>query len=202
MQVKTLTASVGCDIAVAEKWAVPLTRAMARFDISSPARQAAFLAQVAHESQRLSRVEENLNYRADRLQQMFPRYFDQKLAADYARQPQRIASRIYAGRHGNGFEAGGDGWRYRGRGLIQITFRANYRECGLALGVDLEAEPDRLLEPDLAALSAGWFWQKNDLNSLADAGDFRRITVRINGALNGQEDRLALYAMAKAALVA
>lgn len=202
MQANTLAAAVGCNSGTATKWALPLTRAMTRFEINTPSRQAAFLAQVGHESRRLLVLEEDLNYRADRLQQMFPRYFNQKLATDYARQPQRIASRIYAGRYGNGPEEGGDGWRYRGRGLIQITFRANYRECGLVLGVDLEAEPDRLLEPDLAALSAGWYWQSKGLNRLADAGDFQRITLRVNGGLVGQDDRLALYATAKAALVA
>lgn len=200
MTPQQLAAAVGCSAALSQKWAQPLTDAMTRFEINTPAREAAFLAQVAHESGRFSAIEENLNYRADRLLAVFPSHFTQQEAQAYARQPSRIASRVYARRLGNGDEASGDGWRYRGRGLIQITGRDNYRDCGGALGVDLLADPDRLLEPDLAALSAGWFWHAKGLNASADTGDFSRITLRINGGMNGQPERLALWASAKAAL--
>lgn len=200
MTPQQLAAAVGCSAALSQQWAPALTDAMARFEINTPARQAAFLAQVAHESGRFTVIEENLNYRADRLTAVFPRHFIQQEAQAYARQPARIANRVYSGRLGNGDEASGDGWRFRGRGLIQITGRDNYHACGDWLGVDLLADPDRLLDPALAALSAGWFWHFNGLNAPADRGDFARITLRINGGLNGQPDRPALWKQAQAAL--
>lgn len=181
-------------------FAAPLAEAMVEFGIDTPARQAAFLAQIAHESGGLRYLEEKLNYSADRLRAVFPRHFSTQEAIVYARQPSRIASRAYAGRLGNGDEESGDGWTYRGRGLIQITGRDNYRACSLALGVDLLAEPDRLLEPVLAARSAAWFWQERGLNRYADAGDFTAITLKINGGLNGQPDRLAYWGRAKEVL--
>jgi putative chitinase len=185
---------------MAEKWAQPLTAAMARYEINTPTRQAAFLAQVMHESARFTTLVENFNYRADRLVAVFPGYFDEHEALAYARQPSRIASRVYANRMGNGDEASGDGWKYRGRGLIQITGRGNYFECGVTLGMDLIADPDKLLDPDMAAMSAACYWKTHGLNELADAGSFSTITKRINGGLNGQPERLALLGKAKIAL--
>lgn len=190
----------GCGSPMAAKWAKPLTAAMDRYEINTPTRQAAFLAQVMHESARFTALVENFNYRADRLVSVFPAYFDEHEALAYARQPSRIASRVYANRMGNGDEASGDGWKYRGRGLIQITGRGNYLECGVTIGVDLIAYPDKLLEPDMAALSAACYWKKHGLNELADAGSFSTITKRINGGLNGQPDRLALWGKSKIAL--
>lgn len=146
----------------------PLNDAMTEFGIDTPQRQAAFLAQLAHESGSLRYVRE--------------------LASGDAYDTGRLAERL-----GNTPEADGDGQRYRGRGLIQITGTGNYRACGLALGLDLLAHPELLEQPVNACRSAGWFWQTHGLNALADAGDFERITRKINGGLNGQADRLAFY---------
>ena len=138
----------GCRIERANKWHLPLNDAMAEYGITTPARQAAFLAQVAHESARLGVLEENLNYSAEGLVKVFPRHFPTlKAAALYARQPEKIASKVYANRLGNGDEESGEGWLYRGRGLIQITGADNYRACGTALGLDLIASPEKLTIP-------------------------------------------------------
>lgn len=183
------------------RFARPLADACAEFGIDTPARMASFLAQVAHESENLSRLVENLNYSAEGLRGVFPRYFaDPATALDFARQPQRIANRVYAARMGNGDEASGDGWRFRGRGLIQVTGRSNYSACGLALGLDLLAAPELLEQPGPASRSAAWFWSSRHLNGPADRGDIEAITRAINGGLNGLDDRKAHYARALAAL--
>ncbi|EXF95814.1 hypothetical protein HK44_020745 [Pseudomonas fluorescens HK44] len=170
-----------------------LNTAMGRFQIITVRRIAAFIAQVGHESGQLARVVENLNYGAPGLMATWPNRFPADLAAACARQPEKIANIAYASRMGNGNSTSGDGWMYRGRGLIQITGRANYQECGDALGVDLVGNPDLLTQPQYAALSAAWFWSINGLNTLADAGNFTGITQRINGGQNGAADRLNLY---------
>ncbi|AVM76186.1 glycoside hydrolase family 19 protein [Magnetospirillum gryphiswaldense] len=182
------------------RFATQLAEACAEWVIDTPLRQAAFLAQIAHESGQFRVLAENLNYSAEALLRVFPRHFDAGQAATYARQPQRIGSRVYANRMGNGDEASGDGWRYRGRGLIQVTGKANYAACGTALGLDLIAQPDLLEQPGPAAHSAGWFWHRNSLNRPADARDIETITRRINGGLTGLDDRKACYARACAAL--
>ncbi len=147
-----------------------LNATMAEFDINTPARQASFLSQIGHESGQLRYVRE--------------------LASGAA----------YEGRKDLGNTQPGDGQRFRGRGLVQITGRANYIACGAALGLDLLAEPALLERPDLACRSAGWFWKSHGLNELADAGDQTRVTKRINGGTNGLADRLALFAVAKRVL--
>lgn len=191
----------GCRIERANKWAPPLNEAMAAYDINTPARQAAFLAQVAHETARLSVFEENLNYSAEALVRVFRKYFPTlKDAALYARQPQRIANKVYANRMGNGDEASGDGWLYRGRGLPQLTGKDNYWAASQAVGVDLVGDPDKMLLPRVSAFVAAWFWARNSLNALADKGDFVGITKRINGGTNGLQDRLALFKGAQEAL--
>lgn len=182
------------------KFATPLAEACAEWGIDTPLRLAAFLAQIAHESGQLRTVVENLNYSAEALLRVFPRHFDATQATAYARQPERIGSKVYANRMGNGDEASGDGWRYRGRGLIQVTGKANYAACGTALGLDLIAQPELLEQPSPAARSAGWFWHRNGLNRQADARDIETITRRINGGLTGLEDRKAHYTRACAAL--
>lgn len=157
----------------ADLFAVPLSDAMAEFGIDTPARQAAFVAQVGHESGSLRYVEE--------------------LASGDA----------YEGRHDLGNTQPGDGRRFKGRGLIQITGRTNYGACSQALLGDENAlldDPARLCDPALAARSAAWFWQKHNLNALADSGDFKTITKRINGGLNGYDDRLAFWDRAKTAM--
>ena len=177
---------------VAGVFVVALQRAMDEREIDTPARRAAFLAQVGHESSQLTRLVENLNYSAQGLAATWPsRYLGpdgqpNALALRLARNPQAIADNTYATRNGNGDEASGDGWRFRGRGLLQITGRANYRLVGEALGEPLEAEPWRLEQPVPAARSAAWWWAGHGLNELADRGEFAAITHRINGGLNGQ----------------
>ena len=177
-----------------------LNTAMNAYQIVGTQRVAAFLAQVGHESGQLQHVVENLNYGAQALVATWPSRFTQALAAQVARQPQQIANIAYASRMGNGDASSGDGWNYRGRGLIQITGRSNYQACGDALGVDLIGNPDLLGQPQYAAMSAAWYWATNGLNTLADAGSFDAITQRINGGQNGAADRQELYATAQQVL--
>jgi len=171
-----------------------LNTAMNRYQIVGPKRIAAFIAQVGHESGQLTRLVENLNYSADALRKTWPSRFDVELASAVARKPEQIANIAYGNRMGN--TAPGDGWKYRGRGLIQITGQNNYRACGEALGLDLIAQAELLEKPQHACMSAAWFWATNGLNTLADAGKFDAIIQRINGGQNGAADRQALYAKA------
>jgi len=175
---------------VAGFFVAALNAAMARYRIDSPVRVAAFLAQVGHESAQLTRLVENLNYSAKGLQSTWPNRFDAALAAQLERKPEQIANIAYDGRMGN--TAPGDGWRYRGRGLTQVTGKSNYQAAGKALGLDLVAHPEWLEQPECAAMSAAWFWSANGCNELADAGLFAKITRTINGGLTGQAERLAL----------
>jgi putative chitinase len=177
-----------------------LNDAMARFKIQGPLRVAAFLAQVGHESGQLRTLAENLNYSAEGLIRTWPKRFNLVTAAAVARKPEQIANIVYASRMGNGPAVTGDGWRYRGRGLIQVTGWVNYQACGSALNLDLLNHPELLEKPAYAALSAAWFWSSNGLNELADAGQFEAITRRINGGLNGQPERLKLWEKASAVL--
>ena len=164
------------------------------FDIMTPARQAAFLAQCAHESGNFNAMVENLNYGAKGLRGIFGKYFPtDELALQYERKPEKIANKVYANRMGNGDEASGDGFRYRGRGLIQVTGKNNYTACGEALGCDLLSEPELLETSPGAVLSAGWFWAANNLNQYADSGDIVTMTKRINGGTIGLEDRIKHY---------
>ena len=197
---EALASALGIPAPRADVWTAVLNETMERFAINTPARQAGFLAQVGHESAKLSVLVENLNYSADGLLATYPRHFNQDQATAYARQPEKIANRVYAARLGNGDEASGDGWRFRGRGLIQVTGRSNYQSCGHDLELDLEADPDLLQQPTYAALSAGWFWNKHNLNALADAKDVLGITKCINGGTNGLDDRQKLYARAMSTL--
>ncbi|WP_024696136.1 glycoside hydrolase family 19 protein [Pseudomonas syringae] len=176
-----------------------LNTAMGKYQIVTPFRIAAFIAQVGHESAQLTAMVENLNYSATALQKTWPNRFTPELAAQYARQPERIANVVYGSRLGNSEK--GDGWKYRGRGLIQLTGKTNYRQCGEALGVDLLARPELLETPEYAALAAAWFWSVNGLNTLADTGDIIAITKRINGGTNGLADRQELYERALKVLV-
>lgn len=189
-------------------YAGALDAAMTRFSIDTPRRAAAFLANIAVESAQLICVEENLNYSAEALHSCWPSHFDLKTAAEYAHQPERIANRAYADRMGNGDEASGDGWRYHGRGLMQITGRVNYRECGHGIGFDIERSPAILIQPDPAALSAAWFWREHGCNEFADAGDFDGVCDVINrghktsavGDSNGFSDRRKFWESAKRVL--
>lgn len=171
-----------------------LNTAMSRYQIVGTKRIAAFVAQVGHESGHLVRLVENLNYSADALRKTWPSRFSAELATTVARKPEQIANIAYGNRMGNTEQ--GDGWKYRGRGLIQITGRANYDACGEALALDLINHPELLEKPQHACMSAAWFWASRGLNTLADAGKFDAITQRINGGQNGASDRQALYAKA------
>jgi putative chitinase len=170
-----------------------LNDAMARFKIEGRLRAAAFLAQVGHESGQLRTLVENLNYSAEGLIRTWPKRFNLMTATSCARKPEQIANIVYASRLGNGPAVTGDGWRYRGRGLIQVTGWVNYQACGSALNLDLLTNPELLEQPVYASLSAAWFWSSNGLSELADAGRFEAITRKVNGGLNGQTDRLAIY---------
>ena len=200
MTPQLIEACTGCTPGNALKWAPFLTAAMQEFEIITADRQAAFLAQVAHESELFAVIEEDLNYSTVGLLAEFKLHFTRVQAVEYAHQPERIANRVYANRNGNGDESTGDGWKFRGRGLIQITFRDNYAGLVHPLGVDFLADPDALLEPSLAARSAGHFWLTHGYNQEADSSSFRAITRAINGGLNGLNQRINLWARAKKAL--
>ena len=189
-------------------WTRALDEAMDRFEINTPHRTAAFLAQIAHESGDFRRLVESLNYTGSRLMKVWPKRFATlEKANEYARQPEKLANYVYAKRLGNGDVDSGDGWRYRGRGLIQLTGRANYQSAGRALSRPFEAQPELLEEPEGAALTAAHFWQSRGLNELADDrnednddADFVRISVIINGGRVGLEHRRAGWARARVAL--
>ena len=184
-------------LGIDHKWLTPLNEAFAKYDISSPARQAFFIGQCAHESGNFKVLEENLHYSAAALMRVWPSRFNASLVAEaYANNPEKIANKVYAGRMANGTEESGEGYLYRGRGLFQLTGKENYEHCGSGLGVDLLGHPDWLLDPKYAALSAGWFWNKKGLNALADARDYDTMTKRINGGLIGLDDRKAKIAKA------
>jgi len=180
---------------IGPEWADALNATFERFNILTPRQMAGFIGQCGHESGNFRVLQENLNYRAATLLSLFPRTqrrtwgFTPEEAADYERQPKRIANRIYSNRMGNRDEASGDGYRFRGRGCIQLTGSANYHHAGQALGVDLIMEPDLVATPQYAALTAGWFWNTQKLNALAEAGDWTGLTKRINGGTIGLEDR-------------
>jgi putative chitinase len=164
-------------------------------------RIASFLAQVAHESGGFNFTKENLNYSADGLQKVFGKYFpDAATANSYARQPEKIANRVYANRMGNGNEASGDGYKFCGRGLIQLTGRDNYTKYAAAVKRELDDAVAYLETPAGAASSAGWFWDINKLNEFADKDNIIGMTKRINGGTNGLDDRLHLYNIALEAL--
>lgn len=179
-------------------WLSPLESTFERYAITTRQRKEMFLAQVALESGRFLQLEENLNYSATRLRQVFPRYFrNEAHAKEYARNPESIANLVYANRMGNGSPQTGDGYRYRGRGLKHLTGKWNYEQCANGIGIDIVSNPDLLLQPEYAALSAGWFWHTNKLNRIADSGNFEAVTRKINGGLNGLSDRVIFWQRAK-----
>lgn len=178
--------------AKAGEWIDAINETFEKFDISTPERQACFLGQCAHESGGFTALSENLNYSAASLCRVWPKRFPTMTdGQNCERNPQKIANKVYASRMGNGDEESGEGYAYRGRGLIQLTGKSNYQACGDALGVDLVENPDLVATPQYAALSAGWFWNKNKLNNYADKGDMEGLTKKINGGTHGIEDRVA-----------
>lgn len=177
-------------------WIGPLEQAMVRWEINTRPRIAAFLAQAAHESSELRHLEESLNYSADGLVRTWPNRFTAGLAGEYARKPEAIANYVYADRLGNGDKASGDGWLYRGRGIFQLTGRANYRDCSVAIAGDADTllvNPEFLTDPDFACQSAGWYWSSRGLSDLAERGGFEEITRKINGGLIGLPERLKYW---------
>jgi putative chitinase len=172
------------------KWFEPLQETFEKYQINTPKRQACFIGQCMHESGGFKFLRENLNYSAKALMNTWPsRFPDMDTAEKFERQPEKIANKVYSGRMGNTED--GDGAKYIGRGLIQLTGKDNYRAFGEAIGKDLVANPQLVEEPRYAALSAGWFWNKRGLNALADAMDITTLTVRINGGRIGIDDRIA-----------
>ena len=183
------------------KWLEPLKETFEKYQIDTPKRQAAFIGQCMHESNGFKTLTENLNYSARGLMATWPsRFPSEEVANQYARNPEKIANRVYGGRMGNGPEETGDGWKYRGRGIKQLTGKENYERCGSNLGVDLVSDPDKLLDPKYAALSAGWYWNKHNINQLADRGDIETMTKRINGGLLGLDARRAAIQKAESVL--
>ena len=173
-------------------WHSVLDQLLDDYEINTPLRVAHFVAQCAHESGNFVFIKENLNYKAASLQKIFGKYFPTaELAAQYANKPERIANRIYANRMGNGPEASGDGYRYCGRGLIQLTGKDNYTFFAGSLNIPVEEASDYLATFEGAAQSACWFWEQNNLNRFADANDVKGLTKAINGGYIGLEDRIS-----------
>jgi putative chitinase len=183
---------------VLEKYAVPLHEVAEYYDMyQNMNRAAAFVAQTAHESGGFNFVKENLNYGAPGLMKTFKKYFPtEDIANQYAKQGEKIANRVYANRMGNGDEASGDGYRFCGRGLIQLTGRNNYTKFAADLGISVEDTVAYLETPAGAVSSAGWFWDNNNLNQYCDSNDFVTLTKRINGGTIGLEDRQHHYHIA------
>ena len=184
-----------------DQWCDALNKILPDYEINTSQREAAFLSQCAHESAGFTALQENLNYRAESLMRVWPKHFPtMEIANQYAYHPEQIANRAYANRMGNGDEASGDGWKFRGRGLIQLTGRANYT----AFGTTVNMTPDQVIEYvqtfDGAVQTACWFWKTNNLNQYADVNNIKTITQRINGGLNGLDDRIAKYNLAQQVL--
>jgi len=175
-------------------WYEALSSVLPTYEIDSPQRVAAFIAQCTHESGGFKRLKENLNYKWESLRRVFPKYFaTDELAKEYAHKQEQIANRVYGGRMGNGDESSGDGFRYCGRGLIQLTGRNNYTKFAESIGMAVEEVPALLETFEGAVKSACWFWKTNNLNQYADAGDILTMTKRINGGTIGLEDRIKHY---------
>jgi len=176
------------------KWEQPLLDVFDKYSINTLNRQACFIGQCMHESGGFKLLEENLHYSSGALMRTWPsRFPDQDTADKFANNPEKIANKVYSGRMGNVED--GDGWKYHGRGLIQLTGKDNYANCGSGLGVDLLSNPEWVATPEYAALSAGWFWNKKGLNDLADTMDIETMTKRINGGTLGIDDRKAKIRM-------
>jgi putative chitinase len=177
-----------------DNWLSALNEILPEYEINTPQRVAAFVAQCAHESGNFRMLKENLNYRAVTLRKIFPKYFPtDEMAAQYAGKQEMIANRVYGGRMGNGDEASGDGFRYCGRGLIQLTGKDNYSWFAASLEMPVEEVPEYLSTFEGAVQSACWFWETNNLNQWADKGDILTLTKRINGGTIGLEDRIKHY---------
>ena len=179
-----------------DEWYSNLVNILPEYDIDTPHRVAAFMAQCGHESGGFTVMQENLNYSAKGLRGTFGKYFpNDEIAKQYERKPEKIANRVYGNRMGNGPEESGEGWYFRGRGIVQITGKNNYTKCSQSLFESnvLVENPDLLLESEYAIHSACWFWSAARLNELSDIGDIKTMTKRINGGFIGLEDRINHY---------
>jgi len=176
---------------ISAEWVDPLNETFERFGIFSQNQQATFIGQCGHECGNFRILEENLNYKAVTLMKLWPKRFPTlEVANGYAGNPKKIANQVYSSRMGNRDENSGDGYRFRGRGCIQLTGHSNYFHAGKALGVDFVMDPDLVGTPKYAALTAGWFWSTHKLNAPADALDHAKVTKIINGGTIGLEDRI------------
>jgi putative chitinase len=172
-------------------WVDALNETFQRFNILSPIQQASFIGQCGHECGNFKILEENLMYRAETLMKLWKSRFPTiEIANEYARNPKKIANKVYANRMGNRDEASGDGYRFRGRGCIQLTGHANYFHAGQSCGVDFVMEPELVATPRYASMTAGWFWDTHKLNQYADRTDFVMMTKKINGGTIGLDDRI------------
>ncbi len=202
-----LQSALGCTDIVAEAWVDSLNAAMDRYFINTPKRQAAFLAQVAYESEHLSALEENLNYTPLALMRQWPLRFTAVTAQAFGRVPgvheanqRMIANIAYANRFGNGSVASGDGWTFRGQGPIQTTFRSNYVLLHQATGLDCVNNPSILTQPEGGSISVAYYWNTHGCNELADRDDFAAITAKIQGSDSSDPQREVLWAHTKVAL--
>ena len=183
------------------EWVPALNDTFAQFGIVTLNQQAAFIGQCGHECGNFKILEENLNYSAQALMKLWSKRFPTlEIANAYARNPKKIANKVYADRMGNRDEASGDGYRFRGRGCIQLTGHSNYYHAGQALGVDFVKEPDLVATPKYAALTAGWFWSTHGCNAAADKADWTTLTKKINGGTIGLQDRVMHTQMALATM--
>lgn len=178
-----------------DEWFMQLENALPIYNITTKNQVLCFLAQCGHESAEFNTMRENFNYSAEGLVKIFSKYFTQETANTYSRQPEKIANKVYANRMGNGDEKSGDGFKYRGIGLIQLTGKDNITRCSRDLFKDdrLVENPEILLDKSFAIIAACWFWNKNNLNSLADKLDMIGLTKKINGGKIGLEARIELF---------
>jgi len=176
-----------------EQWHEALEQLLPEYEINTPQRIAAFVAQCAHESGGFTTLKENLNYRAVTLRKVFPKYFTEAAAESFAGKQEAIANRVYSNRMGNGPEESGDGFRYCGRGLIQLTGKDNYQNFADSVEMAVEDVPEYLGTFEGAVQSACWYWENNNLNQWADKGDIVTLTKRINGGTIGLDDRIKHY---------
>ena len=182
-------------LGIGSEWSEPLTTTFVKFGMVSPKEQACFIGQASHESGHFRLLVENLNYRAETLMKLWPKRFPTMDEANkYARNPEKIANHIYCNRMGNRDESSGDAWRFRGRGLFQLTGHDNYWHAGQALQQDFVMNPDLVATPMFAALSAGWFWKTHGCDKLVDSPE--QMCKRINGGLIGLQDIIAQSAKA------
>jgi len=179
-------------LGIGSEWSEPLTTTCVTYGINDVNKQAAFIGQLSHECNHFKTLEENLNYRPETLQKLFGHKFKPEEIDLYAHNPQKIANRIYSSRMGNRDEASGDGWKFHGRGCIQLTGHDNYWHFGQSIKQDMVAHPELVATPMYAALSAGWFFKTHGCNDLAEAQDWVGLTKRINGGTIGLDERISL----------